>query len=202
MIDEIKCDDELLKLYSLSYPYSLTLRITNFETPADLLKFVRNCEKLIRLSYEYKLWREYIVDILKENYCPITLETNEEVSIEIHHHVPSLFIIVKSVVNKFIYENKEFCTFDICLEVISIHFQNKIGYIPLIKSIHEKVTNGHLKIPIKLIKGNYKEFINEYSKYFDDDDLNTINERLICNDELNNWTKDNYPGLVEGINKN
>ncbi len=192
---DIKSDDELLKLYSLSFPYSLTLRMTNFETPSDMLKFVRNCEKLIRQSYEYKLWREYIIDVLKENFCPITLETNEEVSIEIHHHVPSLFSLVKSVVNKYIYENKEFCSFDICLDVISLHYQNKIGYIPLATTIHQKVSNNCLQIPIKLIKGNYKQFIDEYSKYFDDDDNNIINERLKYNVDIKSWTKDNYPGL-------
>ena len=50
---EIKSNIEKLELYSEQYPFSLPLRIKNFENEADYNKFIKNCEKLIRGSVEY-----------------------------------------------------------------------------------------------------------------------------------------------------
>ena len=69
---------------------------------------------------------------------------------------------------------------------------NKIGYIPIIKSLHEKFHNGFLNIPIDLVKGNYLQFLNEYGKYIDDDDFDIINTRLSINSSSDSWSKDNY----------
>ena len=146
---EIHSDVQNLELYTDDYPFKLSLRIRNFTEEASYLKFVRNCEKLFRTSLEYKLWRDYISDILKCNRCMITNETMDEVTIEIHHHIPSLFILIKSLVNECIETTTPFSTFDICLKAIEIHFSNKIGYVSLLSSIHEKFTNGYLEIPTK-----------------------------------------------------
>jgi len=199
---EIHSDVENLELYTDDYPFKLSLRIRNFTEESSYMKFVRNCEKLFRSSLEYKLWRDYISDILKFNKCMITNESMDEVTIEIHHHIPSLFILMKSLVNECIENSIPFSTFDICLKAIEVHFSNKIGYVSLLSSIHEKFTNGYLEIPVELVKGNYKEFLDAYIKYMDEEDLNTINKRLATNLENYNpvsWKKDEYPGLNKEV---
>ena len=121
-----------------------------------------------------------------------------EVTIDVHHHVPSLCTWDTALVNKKIETNAKFCTFDICQEAIELHFKNKIGYITLLKSMHEKFHNGRLTIPISFVRGDYKYFVAEFSKYLDEEDLDTIESRMAINETNCTWSKDNYPAFAEG----
>lgn len=195
---EIKSDVDNLVLFSDLFPTSLSLRIDGFDTEKEQHSFIKSCVKLIRTSVEYKLWKKYLIDVLGVTTCSITNEDMSECSIEIHHHVPSIYAVTKAVVNKRIEDDKPFSSFDIALDVIELHFKNKIGYVPLLNSMHEKFHNGFLNIPIEYVRGDYKSFLNEYLKYLDEEDVKTIDERLIVKlnkDEPPLWTKDNYPGF-------
>ncbi len=193
---KVESNVENLELYSDNHPFRLSLRISNFDSETAYKKFIRNCEMIVRRCQEYKLWREYILDILQINSCLITHESMDEVTIEVHHHLPSLFTLVSALVNKKLDEGEDFCTFDICCEAIELHFANKVGYVTLLKSMHEKFHNGRLTIPISIIKGNYNSFIKVYSKYLDETDLEKIDSRLAINETNCTWSKDNYPVIA------
>lgn len=195
----IKSNINDLELCSDSYPFNLPLRIKNFENESEYNKFIKSCEKLIRSCPEYRQWRNYISDILQIQTCSITHENMVECSIHIHHHVPSLFSLVKSIINKHIEAEESFSSFDICIEVMEYHFANRVGFVPLITSIHEKFHNGYLKIPIELVKGNYQYYLDNEFKFLDDEEIRVVTERLAVKMEDildNDWTKDNYPGLI------
>lgn len=195
MATEIKIKSsnvEGLELYSDQYPFRLSLRLTNFQSETEYNKFVKNCEKLIRGCLEYKEWRDYIIDVLGVSSCMITEEVMSECTVEVHHHVPSLFVLVKALVNERIEKGESFSTFDIALNAIELHFMNKVGYVTLIKSMHEKFHNGHLSIPHHLIKGDYKYFITEYSKYLEEEDLDTLNQRLSITESNCGWVRNDY----------
>lgn len=196
METEIKSNVENLQLYSDTYPFSLSLRVSNFESESEYKKFIRNCEMMIRRCLEYKLWRNYIIEVLQINECMITHEKNSEVSIDVHHHIPSLYILVAAHVNRNIEKGEDFCTFDLCKEIMELHFQNKIGYVTLLKSMHEKFHNARLGIPVSFVKGDYKYFMNNFSKYLDEYDLESMEERMVCTDTNCEWTRDNYPIAV------
>jgi hypothetical protein len=189
---DIKSNVESLELYSDNYPFSLALRISNFENEAEYKKFVNNCKNMIRKSIEYKLWRKYIVDILGVDKCMITQEHMSQVTIDVHHHLPSMDTVVRAIVNEKLNETKNFCTFDICTEVIELHFKNKIGYVALIESMHEKFHNGFLSIPIEVVRGDYNYFINTYSKHLDEADIEEIQARMAVKHSNTTWSKDNY----------
>jgi hypothetical protein len=191
---EIKSNIENLELYSDNYPFRLSLRIRNFPNESDYKKFIKNCESIIRRSIEYKYWVSYIKDILQIDRCMITHERNSETTIEVHHHIPSLFVLITSIVNKNIEEDREFCTFDICQEAIQLHYQNKVGYVTLLSSMHEKFHNGCLDIPIEFVRGDYKYYIDNYRKFIDESDMEKIENRLVTNGTNCSWTINEYPG--------
>ena len=195
--NEVRSNVEGLELYSDLYPFRLSLRIRSFETGAEYKKFISNVEALVRRSIEYRLWTSYIKDILQVNCCMITQERMDEVTIDVHHHVPSLFLLVKALVNKKIEKEEEFSSFDIALEAIEIHYANRVGYAVLLKSIHEKFHNGYMAIPMEVIRGDYNWFINQYSEYLDEDDAERINYFLGINVSNCQWSRDDYPGLGE-----
>ena len=184
---------EHLELYSDNYPLTLPLRITNFENEAHFKKFVKNCELLVRRSNEYSSWRNYIIEVLGLNTCHITDEHVSEVTVEVHHHIPSLFSVVSGVINRKINSQETFCSFDIATDVIQLHFENRIGYTILIKSMHEKFHNGCLEIPINLIHGDYNYFIHNYGGYLEADELEKINQRLQVTANTVSWSRNNYP---------
>ena len=190
---EIKSNVEDLRLYSDNHPFSLSLRIRNFDSEASYKKFGRNCEMLIRRSIEYKLWRNYIIDVLKINKCMITDEVISEVTIEVHHHVPSMYTLVNALINKKIQEGEEFSTFDICIEAIELHFKNKLGYVTLLSSMHEKFHNGALDIPIEFVKGDYGYFLSNFMNYLDDEDIDRLQHRLAIKESNCSWSRNNYP---------
>ena len=193
---EVKSNVENLQLYSDTYPFSLALKINNFQSEADYKRFIRNCEAGVRRCIEYKLWRGYIIDVLQINECMITHESISDVSIDVHHHVPSLFIMISAIVNRNLEDNVKFCTFDICQEIMDLHFQNKLGYVTLLKSMHEKFHNGKLDIPIGFVKGDYRYFMKNYSRYLDDQDLETMESRMVVDESNCSWSKDNYSTAV------
>lgn len=191
---EVKSNIESLELYSDNYPFRLSLRIRNFPGESDYKKFIRNCETLIRKSVEYKYWVSYIKDVLQIDRCMITHEKNSETTVEVHHHVPSLFVLVTSIINKCIEEDREFCTFDVCQEAIQLHYQNKIGYVTLLSSMHEKFHNGCLDIPIEFVRGDYKHYMDNYTKFIDEGDMAKMETRLVTNETNCSWTMNEYPG--------
>ena len=194
---EIKSDEKNSELYSDAYPFRLPLRIKSFENETEFIKFAKNCEKLIRSSLEYRDWRSYILDVLQVNTCMITKERMDEVSVEVHHHIPSLFTLMKALINMKLELEQAFSTFDICQDAIKFHFDNKVGYLVLISSMHEKVHNGYLNVPAKLIRGDFNFFIANYAKYLDDNELEVINRRLAVEDADPLWVRGNYPGLID-----
>lgn len=194
----INANESINEISADGCPFSLSLRIASFENSADMNKFIKAVEKMVRGSNEYRMWKTYIIDILGCVQCAITGELLNEVGLEVHHHIPSLYDVVKAVTIKYLEDETEFCTFDIATRVIELHFQNKIGFVMLVKTLHEKFHNGFLSIPRRFIRGNYMAFVNEYSRYLDDEDLEKINERLSINDTNCSWFRDDYPAAAQG----
>jgi len=168
-------------------PYTLSLRQKEFADDKEYNKFVRCCKRMIRTSIEYKQWTEYLKDILGFYSCSITGELNSQTTIEIHHHPIPLEMIIKGILNKQIEKDKEVCTFDISIMTIEAHYKNKIGYIPLVSSLHEKYHNGFLNIPMELISGNYSKYMAEYGSYLEDEDVELIQERMSINKGNCGW---------------
>lgn len=190
--NEIKSNVTNLELYSDNYPFSLPLKIKSFIDDTHFKKFIKQCEGLVRKSPEYADWRRYLIDVMGINICSLTSESLSEVSLDIHHHIPSLYLIIKAIINKFLSEEKEFSSFDIAYETIKIHYLNNVGYVCLLKSLHEKFHNGFLMISIENIKGNYKKFLDEYKNFLDEEDMININDRLSIHSSNNNWNKNTY----------
>ena len=110
----------------------------------------------------------------------------------------NLFTIVKCIIMDYITKQKSFCTFDICQDVINLHFQNRVGYIPLISTLHEKFHNGFLSVPIDLCYGNFRYILQNYA--IEEDDMNIIAVSLTIKscDLKEQWIRNYYPGVVNG----
>jgi len=140
----------------------LPLRVSYIEDPKEYDRFLKAVVAQVRRSYEYHLWTKYVKQTLGYKRCALTGEVQDDVTIELHHHPFCLQDICDVIVNNNVVNGKSFCTFDIAIEVIELHFQNNVGYIPLCKTLHEKYHNGALTIPINLVCGNWQYIVDNY----------------------------------------
>ena len=186
--DLISSDNNTISSDNENFPYSLTLRIDNIDDEKELKKFIKNTELLIRRSPEYKLWSSYVRDVHGCSKCNVTDEVCGEVTIEIHHHPIPLFYLVKSEIVKNIANNNEFCSFDVATKIIENHYQNKVGYVPLVKTLHEKFHNGYFELPMEIVKGNYNDFINKNLNYLEEEERESITKRLKIKKENCGWS--------------
>ena len=193
-IDVFSADPEKKIISADKFVYELKLRITDIDDPKELKKFIRKCENLIRQSPEYKLFTTYVREVLEVHRCQITGEFHEQTNCDIHHHPFCLYTLVKGIVCKNMETKKEFCSWDVCLEAIELHYGMKAPFCSLVRSLHDKFHNGFMKIPIELVNGDKKFFLDTYGKYLEDDDLSPIYDRLKTNWNNCGWSKDKYWG--------
>ena len=197
IINDIANDDNVFKVAGSDF--DLPLRVKAFPSSREYELFIKNVEKLVRCSQEYRLWTNYITDNLGHSFCAFTKESNGECPTAIHHHPICLYTIVKGVVNHYLSRETEFSTFDIATKVIELHFQNKVGYVVLLSDLHAKYHSGFLNIPIEFVNGDYKHILQTYT--IEETEYDRICK--LCNvhvEELKqSWTKDNYPGINEYV---
>lgn len=194
-ISDVEQDKNIFKLENSEF--ELSLRIENFSEEKEMFKFIKSCEKMIRQSPEYRLWVNYIVDVLGQDKCEFTNENIHECSIEVHHHPICLFTIVQTVINDCIAKHEKFSTFDISRKVIELHFQNKVGYVTMLSNLHEKYHNGFLQIPIEFVKGDYKHILTNY-QIESEEYTRILSLCTVHKDDIKTlWSKNNYPGIEE-----
>ena len=143
-------------------------------TDKDHVKYIKRMEQIIRSSMEYRDYIAYLKEYVNMNHCAffnnVENAQGSRVRIEIHHEPLTLFDIVKTVLNKHIEESIPLNDLYIADEVMELHYTNKVGLIPLSKSMHQIVHNSNeVFIPLNLIYGDYKAFIEEYNDYLNED---------------------------------
>ena len=133
----------------------LKLRRKDFAGEKEETRFIKNVERVVRSSLEYKEFIAFCRETLNATRCVFTGWTFDETSdIELHHYPLTLFEIVKSVIYDKIHKNEEFSTFDIAIEVMELHFNMKVGVVPLAGTLHKASHNGALTIPYEFILGS------------------------------------------------
>lgn len=142
----------------------------DFIDEKEMIKFIKEIEKVVRASAEYRRLMKYIRQELDLNKCTFLNRVDSDmVKIEMHHAPYNLFQICKILINKYIKEGIPFNTFIIAQECIYLHYNNCIGLVPLSKTMHELVHSSQLQIHKKLILGDIDTFYSLYKDYMDDD---------------------------------
>lgn len=152
-------------------------------------KFIERVKRLIRGSMEYRDYIQFLRENVDMDSCAffnfVTSNAeknpdNRKVKIEIHHEPFTLDDIVATVVEKYIQEGIPIDSMDIAEEVMELHYNNKVGLIPLSKTIHQIVHNtGKVPIPIYMCYGAYADFVKEYEEYLENLGLMDKLERKI-----------------------
>lgn len=180
-------NEDTHELSSEDNPYTLSLRIDEFEDPKDLDRFVKACVRLIRTCPEYRYWTDYIRQTLSLINCDITGESGIKTTVDVHHHPISLFAYTKAVILKNLSQGNSICTADIMIQMLQLHFEMKVPFVLLMTSLHEMFERGHLNLPMELVHGDYTYFINQLLSQLDEDEIDNIMSKLSINRENCGW---------------
>ena len=146
----------------------------------DREKYIKDLERHIRSSYEYRQMVQYLREYMNMNACAflpnVTNETNRKIRIELHHSPLTLRDICVIILNKRM-KNCEILTIEaVAYEVMFTHYCLMIGLIPLSETVHELVHTQYLFIPTNKVYGYYKAFISNYMNYIDPEMLDKLAE--------------------------
>lgn len=172
----------------LEYPYIKREDIND--------KLIKRIERIIRSSIEYKEYIKFLKEELDLNYCSFFSNVNwDDVTIEMHHSLFTLYDITVIVLNKQLINNINVTVWDVADEVMLIHYRNIIALTPLSTTVHELVHTGDVFVPLQMQYGDWITFWNEYKNYMTSDQTNHMKNILKSSNEC---LKDyNVYGILE-----
>lgn len=194
-----KGNSEFIKRIKTVIPEDMEYNVI-LSNAKDKDKFIKRCEKVIRSSNEYKDYITFLKEHIDMNKCAffqnVTSQDSKRIKIEIHHEPFTLYDYVQVVVDKIQAEGLPLNDLTIADEVMELHYENKVGLIPLSKTIHEVIHNSNkLFIPLNMVYGDYASFLasSEYDSYVEDlyDKLETKMN------QTKNLTKESFDALMK-----
>jgi len=175
---------------------SLEYWLEYVEDEKEFNNLVKKIVRLVRGSKEYREYTKFLVTDLNINTCSLLKNVNiENASIEIHHYPFTIFDIVKIVIQHHLVNRKDFSTISIAEKVCELHYLNKVGLVPLSKTVHELYHNGKIFIDLSHVFGNVKEFINEYKDGLTEEHIYTLS--ILINATKNPDIEEKNKSLLE-----
>ena len=152
--------------------------IWDLDDPKDLNRYFKTVERQVRNSFEYRDMIYFIKNNYDMNQCAfIQYDPSDtyNISIEVHHYPFTLFDIVVIVYKKRNYYGEAINTAMMAKECTILHYKLLVGLIPLSKTVHQLVHDSKLFIPVDNVFGNWRQFVELYKDFCDEEQLETLN---------------------------
>ena len=131
--------------------------IYNIVSEKDKIKTVKTCERMIRSSLEYKDYIKFLKDYIDMTKCSFfgnsKMDHYSKFKVEIHHAPFTLYDITMTILIKHLDYYGQINLFEVCEEVMKLHYQCRVGLIPLSTTVHKLVHEGMLFIPVQNVRG-------------------------------------------------
>lgn len=145
-------------------------------------KFIKQIEKLIRGSDEYKEYIKFLKTKMHMDRCyvnPTIVSANgKKYSIELHHEPFTLYDLVDIEIMRREKEGVDLDKFSIAEAVMALHYDGLVGLIPLSKTQHELVHSSRVFIPLQHIYQDFYKYYEIYSDILESEECAHIKEKL------------------------
>lgn len=180
---EIFNNSNLLNVIKITEELPIESRYISIGSDKEKTKLIKKIEMVVRSSPEYREYIKYLKEYVDLTAChffnQVKNNGRRKISIEIHHEPFTLFDITNIVLTRWIENGMTLNTFLIAEEVMKLHFQNKVGLIPLSITVHELVHDGKIFIPLQDVYGKgFIQFVQDYDVYIDPDLRRILNEKI------------------------
>lgn len=169
--------DEELYLSADGNFFEESFMTSRIVTAEENVKFIKKIEALVRGSSEYKCYIGYLRNDLGMNRCSFMSGidmSNDDITLEMHHAPLTLFQIVEIIIGHRLNRGQAVTSLSIADEVMNMHFENKVGMVPLTKSAHKLVHARSLTIHPAMVHGNYLGFLRDYPDGVDETVISQI----------------------------
>lgn len=187
-INNYQVNESLYEVKNLGDVPTLDSFRTVLLTDKDKVKLIKTIERIVRSSMEYRGYITYLQNYIDMRQCSyfqnISKRDGEKVSIHIHHEPFTLFSITQAVLEKWITLGMDINPILIAEEVMMLHYQGKVGLLPVSVTVHELIHSGKLFVPLQVIYGKYIELFAEYEPYFSEDAKEKLEDKLYRSKEL------------------
>jgi len=149
----------------------------DLEDEKEFKKYLKDIEREIRSSFEYKQMINYLRNYMGMDQCSFIQVSNKDnynIKIEIHHYPFTLFDLVEIVYRKRASNYESLDVQMISKEVTMLHYKLLVGLIPLSVTVHQLVHEGKIFIPVQNVFGRYKLFVDMYKNYCEPEQLETL----------------------------
>lgn len=163
IISEEKGDNIILK--STQNIFCNSFYFQDLYDDSAINKFIKKVEYTVRHSAEYT---DYL-SLLKTNYNILNYDNvqsnigDSDASVEIHHYPFTLYEIADIVMTNHLLKKENFTSFTLAKEIMDLHFEHKIGFVPLITTNHELAHNDAIFISLKQVFGDWCSFYKDYN---------------------------------------
>lgn len=162
--------------------------VYNLEDEKDFEKYIKDIEKEIRKSFEYRAFIKYLREYMGMNKCAflkgVTNNETFDIKIEIHHYPFTLRDIVEIVYRKRNFYHESLNVQMVAKECMILHYKLIIGLISLSETVHQLAHSGRLFIPVDRVLGRYNLFVDYYSAF-------CTTEQLDILDRIEKYTAEN-----------
>ena len=200
MIFVAKSISDSIKTLNITAPEPMEYYV-NIDTDKDRKKYIKQIERIVRSSMEYRDYIQFLKEHLDLNKCiffqNVTSDKNQNkrgrVSLELHHEPFTLYDYVNVVVDKYRQEGYPLNALMIADEVLELHYANKVGLVPLSKTMHQVIHNStKVMVPLNMVYGDYSQFLEEYEEYISDDLYDKLQRKL---DMTKNLTPESFDAI-------
>lgn len=142
-----------------------------FRDDAAYKGFVKDVERMVRTSDDYKAFIQWVKRVLGINFCQVSSKILDgDATIEMHHGpIFTLYDYAAILLNDAIASGERISTFRIASKLIEEHFALRVQVVMLAITNHEAVSNRDLFLNIHQGIGNVDAFIKKYAHAFDDE---------------------------------
>lgn len=191
-----KTKSEFVKNLKLTAPASMEYYVP-LTNEKEKRKYIQRVEKVVRSSLEYRDYISFLKEHVGLDSCiffqNVGGDKKSRVSVEMHHEPFTLFDIVATVLTKYQEEGLPINDLNIADEVMELHYANKVGLVPLSKTVHEIIhRSSKLMIPLNMVYGQYSQFLDEYEPYVDDSLYEKLEKKM---DMTNNLTPESFEAI-------
>ena len=143
-----------------------------FEPSSDAAvnKFIKDVERLVRQSDEYKKYIKYLTNTheLTNDVLMANIDTNMA-ALEFHHYPFTLYDIVDIMLEYYMYNKHKVTSINLAEKVLVEHYENRIGLARLTVTNHELAHEGALFVPLSAVFGDVNAFIDKYYDFISDE---------------------------------
>ena len=156
-----------------------------FESEKTFVKLVKKVVQYCRRSPEYRRYTKFLIENMDLGKCFLSANLDPEEAkrggLEIHHYPLTIFDICEIVTLAKYIKKEHFTLFSIANEVMRLHYQNRVGLVPLLETYHQAAHAGTLYIPPAVVFGKWLTFLEDYKEFLQEkhiEKLSAIKEML------------------------